>query len=99
LTVAAFIDRGFRGSYQNVKPEIEVFDPGMIYNAAYYLKKGVLRAPLHFRFCMGVPGGIKASVKNLVFMRDTMDGVAPGSTFGAFGIARICMEGEPMAWA
>ena len=25
-----------------VKPEIEAFDPGMIANAAYYLKKGVL---------------------------------------------------------
>ena len=29
-----------------VKPEIEAFDPGMIANAAYYLKKGVLKAPL-----------------------------------------------------
>ena len=28
-----------------VKPEIEAFDPGMIYNAQYYLKKGVLKAP------------------------------------------------------
>ena len=28
-----------------VKPEIEAFDPGMIANAAYYLKKGVLKAP------------------------------------------------------
>ena len=36
-----------------VKPEIEAFDPGMIANAAYYLKKGVLKAPLHFQFCMG----------------------------------------------
>jgi uncharacterized protein (DUF849 family) len=26
----------------HVKPEIEAFDPGMIYNAVYYLKKGVL---------------------------------------------------------
>ena len=32
-----------------VKPEIEAFDPGMIYNAQYYLKKGVLKAPLHFQ--------------------------------------------------
>ena len=28
-----------------VKPEIEAFDPGMIANAAYYLKKGILKAP------------------------------------------------------
>lgn len=75
-----------------VKPEIEVFDPGMIYNAAFYLKKGVLKAPLHFQFCMGVPGGIRASTKNLVFMRDVMDEVAPGSTWSCFGVGAGAME-------
>ena len=48
----------------NIKPEIEVFDPGMIANAAYYLKKGVLRAPLHFQFCMGCANGIPGTMKN-----------------------------------
>jgi uncharacterized protein (DUF849 family) len=76
----------------NVKPEIEVFDPGMIYNAAYYLKKMVLKAPLHFQFCMGVPGGIKASTKNLVFMRDCMEEMVPGSTWSAFGVGAANME-------
>ena len=76
----------------NVKPEIEVFDPGMIYNAAYYLKKGILKAPAHFQFCMSVAGGIKASTKNLVFMKDTMEEVAPGSTWSAFGVGAGAME-------
>ena len=75
-----------------VKPEIEVFDPGMIYNAAYYLKKGILKTPLHFQFCMGVAGGIKASTKNLVFMKETMEEVAPGSTWSAFGVGAGAME-------
>ena len=44
-----------------MKPEIEAFDPGMIANAAYYLKKGVLKAPLHFQFCMGCANGIPGS--------------------------------------
>ena len=35
-----------------VKPEVEVFDAGMIYEALYYLKKGILKAPVHFQFCM-----------------------------------------------
>ena len=30
----------------------------MIYDAGYYLKKGILKAPLHFQFCMGCAGGI-----------------------------------------
>jgi len=76
----------------NVKPEIEVFDPGMIYNAAYYLKKGVLKEPLHFQFCMGCAGGIAASTKNLVFMKDCMESVAPGSTWSAFGVGAGAME-------
>ena len=76
----------------NVKPEIEVFDAGMIYNAAYYLKKGIIKAPCHFQFCMGVAGGIKASTKNLVFMKEAMDEVAPGSTWSAFGVGAGAME-------
>ena len=60
-----------------VKPEIEAFDPGMIANAAYYLKKGVLKAPLHFQFCMGCANGIPGSMKNLVFMKETMESAVP----------------------
>jgi uncharacterized protein (DUF849 family) len=77
---------------KGVKPEIEVFDPGMIYNAQYYAKRGVLRAPIHFQFCMGVAGGIKGSVKNLVFMKEVMEEVAPGSTWSAFGVGPSAME-------
>ncbi|MCR5273641.1 MAG: 3-keto-5-aminohexanoate cleavage protein [Lachnospiraceae bacterium] len=76
----------------NVKPEIEAFDPGMIANAAYYLKKGVLKAPLHFQFCMGCANGITGSVKNLVFMKETMDSLCPGSTWSTFGVGHSAME-------
>jgi uncharacterized protein (DUF849 family) len=89
----AFLEKlGMLMQEKNVKPEIEVFDPGMIYNSAYYLRRGVLKAPLHFQFCMGVPGGIAASVKNLVFMKDTMDGAVPGATWSAFGVGAGAME-------
>lgn len=75
-----------------VKPEIEAFDPGMIYNAAYYLKKGVLKAPLHFQMCMGAAGGIRGTTKNLLFMVETMQSVAPGSTWSAFGVGQSAVE-------
>jgi len=89
----AFLEKlGLLMQEKNVKPEIEAFDPGMIYNAQYYLKKGVLKAPLHFQFCMGVAGGIAASAKNLVFMKSVMDEVAPGSTWSAFGVGKGAME-------
>ena len=76
----------------NVKPEIEAFDPGMIANAAYYLKKGVLKAPLHFQFCMGCANGIPGSVKNLLFMKETMEELCPGSTWSSFGVGHSAME-------
>lgn len=75
-----------------VKPEIEAFDPGMIANAAYYLKKGVLKAPLHFQFCMGCANGIPGSMKNLIFMKETMESLCPGSTWSCFGVGHSAME-------
>ncbi len=69
----------------NIKPEIEIFDTGMIYNALYYLKKGILKAPLHFQFVLGAAGGMDATVENLVFLK----GLIPaGSTWGALGIGK-----------
>ena len=75
-----------------VKPEIEAFDPGMIANAAYYLKKGVLKGPLYFQFCMGCANGIPGSVKNLVFMKETIDALCRGSLWSCFGVGRSAME-------
>jgi uncharacterized protein (DUF849 family) len=88
-----FLERlGLLMQEKGVKPEVEVFDPGMIYNAQYYIKKGILKAPVHFQFCMGVAGGIKGTTKNLVFMKETMEEAAPGSTWSAFGVGASAME-------
>ena len=44
------------------KPEIEVFDTGMINAAIYFMEKEhVLEAPLHFQFVLGVTGMAKAT--------------------------------------
>ncbi|HCX64497.1 MAG TPA: hypothetical protein DHN33_04715 [Eubacteriaceae bacterium] len=69
----------------NVKPEIEIFDAGMVYNALYYLKKGVLKAPLHFQFVLGVPGGMAATVENLIFLKSL---IPEDCTWGALGIGK-----------
>ena len=77
-----------------VKPEIEAFDPGMIGNAAYYIKKGVLKTPVHFQFCMGCANGIAGSMKNLIFMKETADElVGKGNyTWSCFGVVHSAME-------
>ncbi|MCP4136497.1 MAG: 3-keto-5-aminohexanoate cleavage protein [bacterium] len=69
----------------HVKPEIEVFDAGMLYNALYYLKKGFLLAPLHFQFVLGAAGGTAATVENLVYLKSLLP---PGSTWSALGIGK-----------
>jgi uncharacterized protein (DUF849 family) len=78
----------------NVKPEIEAFDPGMIANAAYYIKKGVLKTPVHFQFCMGCANGITGTMKNLVFMKEEAEKlVGPQNfTWSCFGVGHSAME-------
>lgn len=69
----------------NIKPEIEIFDAGMVYNAIYYLKKGILKGPLHFQFVLGAAGGMDATVENLIFLKNL---IPEGSTWGALGIGK-----------
>lgn len=75
-----------------VKPEVEVFDIGMIHEAAWYLKNGYLKAPVHFQFCMGCAGGIPATAENVILMRNTLERTIPGSTWSAFGVGKGAME-------
>lgn len=68
-----------------VKPEIEIFDAGMVYNAEYYLKKGFLEGPLHYQFVLGAAGGSAATVENLVYLKSI---IPKESTWSAFGIGK-----------
>lgn len=52
------------------KPELEVYDSGMINNVAYLLQAGLLKKPVYLQFVMGVLGGITASPENLQFLVD-----------------------------
>ena len=66
-----------------IKPELEIFDTGMLYTSLYYLKKGILKAPLHFQFCLGAPGGMTATIDNFLHLLKL---IPEGSTFSAFGV-------------
>ena len=86
LNPPAFLEKLATVMNENgVKPEIEIFDGGMIYNAEYYLKKGFLKGPLHYQFVLGAAGGMAATVNNLVFLK----GLIPeDATWSALGIGR-----------
>jgi uncharacterized protein (DUF849 family) len=91
----AFLERcGLSFQEWGVKPEIEAFDPGMIANAAYYIKKGVLKTPVHFQFCMGCANGITGTMKNLVFMKEEAEKLvgANNFTWSCFGVGHSAME-------
>ena len=70
---------------KKIKPEIEIFDAGMVDNAAALVRKGLLTAPLQYQFVLGVPGGLGASARNLTFL---VDSVPPGSTWCVAGVGR-----------
>ena len=68
-----------------VKPEIEVFETGMINNALFLMNKGYIEAPLHFQFVLGAPGSMPGTVKNLLFLSES---IPAGSTWTVAGIAK-----------
>ncbi|MBC7344338.1 MAG: 3-keto-5-aminohexanoate cleavage protein [Clostridia bacterium] len=55
------------------KPELEVYDAGMINNVAFLIERGYLKKPVYIQFVMGILGGIPASVENLVFLKGMAD--------------------------
>lgn len=79
----AFLEKLGRTMVEHgIRPEIEVFDAGMYYNAAYYMKQGVIKAPGYFQFVLGAPGGTTATVENLVYLKSLLPADAIWSAFG-----------------
>ncbi len=69
-----------------VKPEIEVFDKSMIDTALRLNKKGIIKDPMHFDFVMGVQGGISGSLRDFVFLRNS---IPSNATYTVAGIGRF----------
>ena len=72
----------------DIKPEIEVFDVAMLYSAANLVKRGLLKAPVHVQFVMGIPNAMPARRSLLEFLLSELPDVLPGATWTAAGIAR-----------
>jgi len=56
----------------HVKPEIEVFDSGMIGNALALEGKGLISSPLWWQFVLGVKGGATATARSLLHLVDSL---------------------------
>jgi 3-keto-5-aminohexanoate cleavage enzyme len=70
---------------RGIKPEVEVFDKGMIDTAVRLNRKGLIPSPMHFDFVLGVNGGISAEARDLLFMAES---IPSGSTWTAAGIGK-----------
>lgn len=70
---------------RSIKPEVEVFDKGMVDMAIRLNKKGFIKSPMHFDFVMGVNGGISGTPRDLVFM---VGSIPEGSTWTVAGVGR-----------
>lgn len=68
-----------------VKPEIEIFERGMIENAKKLVKKGLVKEPLHFDLVLGVPGACPGTPEDLMHM---VAQLPAGSTWTVAGVGR-----------
>jgi 3-keto-5-aminohexanoate cleavage enzyme len=66
-----------------VKPELEIFDSGMLTTAHRWLKKGILPGPLHFDFVLGIPGGMAGTPEALMYLKAQLP---EGSSWTVAGI-------------
>jgi uncharacterized protein (DUF849 family) len=71
-----------------IKPEVEIFDLAMLYNAANLVKKGLLLPPPHVQFVMGVPNAMPVRRSILEFLIKELHDVMPGATWTAAGIGK-----------
>jgi uncharacterized protein (DUF849 family) len=53
------------------KPELEVYDAGMLNNAAFMIGRGLLKTPVYIQFVLGILGGMAATIENLVFLYES----------------------------
>jgi uncharacterized protein (DUF849 family) len=55
------------------KPELECYDVGHLYNAAYFADRGWIEKPFYIQLILGILGAIQPSVENIVHMRNVAD--------------------------
>ncbi len=68
-----------------VRPEVEAFELGHIWQAKQLIKEKLLDKKALFQLCMGIPYGAEGTTRNVVTM---FDALPSGVTWGAFGIGR-----------
>lgn len=81
-----FLERAARKMKDmGVKPELEIFDLGMIITCLRMRDEGKLDEPLHFQFVLGTPWGAPASPRSFLHLHEY---IPVNSTWSAIGIGK-----------
>ena len=67
------------------KPEMEIFEAGMVANALRLAEKGLVSQPMHFDFVLGMRGGQPANARTLLFLSES---IPPESTWTVAALGR-----------
>ncbi len=70
---------------KGVKPELEIFDLGMIFTCLHMRNEGDLDEPFHFQFVLGTPWGAPATPKSLLHLYEH---IPENSTWSVIGIGK-----------
>ena len=76
----------------DVKPEVEVFDLAMLYNAIDYVQNGLVIGPLHVQFVLGVKNALPVRREILDFGVSELLALMPEATWVAAGVGRHQLE-------
>jgi uncharacterized protein (DUF849 family) len=72
----------------DIKPEVEVFDLAMLYNAASLVERGLIEDPPHVQFVFGISNALPARRSIFDFLLREIAEVLPRATWVAAGIGR-----------
>ena len=76
----------------SIRPEVEVFDAAMMYNAAELAKQGRIRRPFHVQFVLGIRNAMPVRRRLLEFLVSELREIAPEASWGAAGLGRHQLE-------
>ena len=72
----------------SIKPEVEIFDLAMLYNAIELVKSGLLIEPVHVQFVFGIKNALPAKKDILKFQINELKKYLPQSTWTAAGLGK-----------
>ncbi len=77
-----------------IKPEIEVYDLGMLEYGVSLVRSGLIPAPAHFQFVLGTKYGLSGAPENLFHLKAKLPANA---TFAVAGVGRHQLQLAPLA--